>query len=192
MANALEGKSALITGCGSGIGRATSLAFARAGASVTCADVDQSGGEATVAMIREAQGVAEFVRSDVTDANQVQALINRIVSTHGRLDCAYNNAGIEGDVMEVHEASERNFDRLMAVNVNGALICSQAALPYMRQRGGGRIINQVSGGAFPAGSGYGVSKLALVGVTTTLARELGPEGIDGYTVLKSISVAAGR
>ncbi len=65
----------------------------------------------------------------------------------------------------------------MAVNVNGALICAQAALPYMRQRGGGRIINQVSGGAFPAGSGYGVSKLALVGVTTTLARELGPEGI---------------
>ena len=69
MANALEGKAALITGCGSGIGRAASLAFAREGALVTCADVDQSGGEATVAMIREAKGAAEFVRTDVTDAN---------------------------------------------------------------------------------------------------------------------------
>ena len=97
MANLLESKIALITGCGSGIGRPTALAFAREGANVTCADVDQTGGETTVAAIREAHGTAGFVRADVTDANQVQALINRIVSAHGRLDCAYNNAGIEGD-----------------------------------------------------------------------------------------------
>src|SRR5258708_30737906 len=119
MARLVDGKVALINGCSSGIGRATALAFAREGANVTCADVDQTGGEATVAMIKEARGQAEFVRADVTDANQVQALINRIVTAHGRLDCAYNNAGIEGDVIETHEATERNFDRIMAVHVKG-------------------------------------------------------------------------
>ena len=84
MANLLEGKSALITGCSSGIGRATALAFAANGAIVTCADVDQKGGEETVALIREAKGKADFVQVDVTDGNAVQALVARVVSAHGR------------------------------------------------------------------------------------------------------------
>jgi NAD(P)-dependent dehydrogenase (short-subunit alcohol dehydrogenase family) len=107
--NLLEGKSALITGCGSGIGRASALAFARASATVTCADVDQKGWGETVDLIREAHGKAKFVQADMTDAKQVRALIARIVTAHGRLDCAFNNAIVEGDVIELHEVSERNF-----------------------------------------------------------------------------------
>jgi NAD(P)-dependent dehydrogenase (short-subunit alcohol dehydrogenase family) len=180
MSNLLEGKIALITGCGSGIGRATALAFAREGANVTCADIDQTGGEATVAAIREAGGTAEFARADVTDANQVQALINRIVSAHGRLDCAYNNAGIEGDVIETHEATERNFDRIMAVNVKGVWLCLKYEIRQMLKQGGGAIVNtaSVAGLAgFPALSLYVASKHAVVGLTKSAALECAQSGI---------------
>jgi NAD(P)-dependent dehydrogenase (short-subunit alcohol dehydrogenase family) len=180
MINLLEGKIALITGCGSGIGRATALAFAREGANVTCADVDQAGGEATVAMIKEARGNAEFARADVTDANQVQALINRIVSAHGRLDCAYNNAGIEGDVIETHEATERNFDRIMAVNVKGVWLCLKYEIRQMLKQGSGAIVNtaSVAGLAgFPALSLYVASKHAVVGLTKSAALECAQSGI---------------
>src|SRR2546427_4445415 len=180
MANLVEGKIALITGCGSGIGRATAIAFAREGANVVCADVDQAGGEATVTAIREARGTAEFVRADVTDANQVQALINRIASAHGRLDCAYNNAGIEGDVIETHEATERNFDRIMAVNVKGVWLCLKYEIRQMLKQGGGAIVNtaSVAGLAgFPALSLYVASKHAVVGLTKSAAIECAQSGI---------------
>jgi NAD(P)-dependent dehydrogenase (short-subunit alcohol dehydrogenase family) len=180
MTRTLEGKIALITGCSSGIGRAAALAFAHAGAIVTCADVDPQGGEATVAMIRQAGGSAEFVRTDVTDANQVQALISRIVSAHGRLDCAYNNAGIEGDVIEIHEASERNFDRIMAVNVKGVWLCMKHEIRQMLKQGSGAIVNtaSVAGLAgFPALSLYVASKHAVVGLTKSAAIECAQGGV---------------
>ena len=129
MANLLEGKIAPITGSGSGIGRITSLTFAREGATVVCADVSQEGGEATAAKIREAGGKAEFAKADVSDDAQVQALIARVVKTHGRLDCAYNNAGIEGDVIDTHETSERNFDRVMAIAVLAELGPDMSVFP---------------------------------------------------------------
>jgi len=180
MANLLEGKSALITGCSSGIGRATALAFARAGAIVTCADVDQKGGETTVALIREAHGNAEFVQADVTDANQVQALIARVVKAHGRLDCAFNNAGIEGDVIEIHEVSDRNFERVMAVNVRGVWLCMKYEIRQMRKQGSGAIVNtaSVAGLAgFPSLSIYVASKHAVVGLTKSAAVECAQAGI---------------
>lgn len=181
MAKMLEGKIALITGCSSGIGRATALAFAREGATVTCADIDQAGGEATAAAIHAAKGQAEFVRADVTNADQVQALINRIVTAHGRLDCAYNNAGIEGDVIETHEASERNFDRIMAVNVKGVWLCLKYEIRQMlKQDGGGAIVNtaSVAGLAgFPALPLYVASKHAVVGLTKSAALECAQSGI---------------
>jgi len=180
MANLLEGKSALITGCASGIGRAAALAFARAGAVVTCADIDSKGGEATVAAIREANGRAEFVQADVTDPTQVQALIARIVKEHGRLDCAFNNAGIEGEVIEVHDTSERNFDRVMAVNVKGVWLCMKYEIRQMRKQGGGAIVNtaSVAGLAgFPSLSIYVASKHAVVGLTKSAALECAQAGI---------------
>jgi NAD(P)-dependent dehydrogenase (short-subunit alcohol dehydrogenase family) len=180
MARALDGKSALITGCASGIGRATALAFAREGAIVTCADVDQKGGEQTVAMIRKADGIAEFVHADVTDANQVQNLIGQIVSARGRLDCAYNNAGIEGDVIETHESTERNFDRIMAVNVKGVWLSLKYEIRQMLKQGGGAIVNTASVAGlsgFPALPIYVASKHAVVGLTKSAALECAQNGI---------------
>jgi NAD(P)-dependent dehydrogenase (short-subunit alcohol dehydrogenase family) len=181
MANLLDGKVALITGCSSGIGRAASLKFASEGAIVTCADIDSNGGEATVAMIREAGGQAQFLRTDVSDASQVQALIGRIATTHGRLDCAFNNAGIEGDVIETHESSERNFDRLMAINVKGVWLCLKYEIRQMlKQDGGGAIVNAASVAGlsgFPALSLYVASKHAVVGLTKSAALECAQSNI---------------
>ena len=167
MANLLEGKIALITGSGSGIGRVTSLTFAREGATVVCADVSQEGGEATAAKIREAGGKAEFAKADVSDDAQVQALIARIVKTHGRLDCAYNNAGIEGDVIDTHETSERNFDRVMAINVKGVWLCMKYEIRQMRKQGSGAIVNTASAAGlmgFRSLPIYVASKHAVVGI----------------------------
>jgi NAD(P)-dependent dehydrogenase (short-subunit alcohol dehydrogenase family) len=180
MANLLEGKSALITGCSSGIGRATALRFAEAGAIVTCADVDQKGGEETVALIREAKGKADFVQTDVTDGNAVAALVARVVSAHGRLDCAFNNAGIEGDVIELHESTDRNFERTMAVNVKGVWLCLKYEIRQMRKQGSGAIVNtaSVAGLAgFPNLGIYVASKHAVVGLTKSAALECAQAGI---------------
>lgn len=176
----VQGKIALVTGCSSGIGRAAALAFAREGATVICADVDANGGGATVAKIKEAGGKAEFFQTDVTNADQVQGLIGRIATTHGRLDCAYNNAGIEGDVIETHEASERNFDRVMAVNVKGVWLCLKYEIRQMLKQGGGAIVNtaSVAGLAgFPSLPIYVASKHAVVGLTKSAALEVAESGI---------------
>ena len=180
MANMLDGKIALITGCGSGIGRATALKFAREGALVTCADIDPKSGETTVAMVRDAGGKAEFIQTDVSDANQVQTLIGKIVTAHGRLDCAFNNAGIEGDVIEAHESSERNFDRLMAINVKGVWLCLKYEIRQMLKQGGGAIVNTASVAGlsgFPALSLYVASKHAVVGLTKSAALECAQGGV---------------
>ena len=180
MANLLEGKFALITGCASGIGRAAALAFARAGAVVTCADVDQKGGDATVALIREARGTAAFVHADVTDPAQVQALVAHVVSTHGRLDCAFNNAGIEGDVIELHDVTERNYDRVMGVNVKGVWLCMKYEIRQMRKQGAGAIVNTASVAGlsgFPSLGIYVASKHAVVGLTKSAAVECAQSGI---------------
>jgi NAD(P)-dependent dehydrogenase (short-subunit alcohol dehydrogenase family) len=180
MANLLEGKIALITGSGSGIGRISALAFAREGAIVTCADVNREGGEATAASIREAGGKAEFAIADVSDDAQVQALIARIVKTHGRLDCAFNNAGIEGDVMDTHETSERNFDRVMAINVKGVWLCMKYEIRQMRKQRSGAIVNTASVAGLSGFRGlpiYVASKHAVVGLTKSAALECAEVGV---------------
>jgi NAD(P)-dependent dehydrogenase (short-subunit alcohol dehydrogenase family) len=181
MGNLLEGKVALVTGCSSGIGRATAINFAREGAIVTGADVNREGGEITIKTIRDAGGKAEFALADVTDPSQVQNLIAGIVKTHGRLDCAYNNAGIEGDVIELHESSERNYDRIMAINVKGVWLCLKYEIQQMRkQSSGGAIVNtaSVAGLAgFPQLGIYVASKHAVVGMTKSAAIECAQSGI---------------
>ena len=180
MANLLEGKIALVTGSGSGIGRVTAVTFAHEGATVVCADVNREAGEATAARIRESGGKAEFVAIDVTDDSQVQGLIARIVKTHGRLDCAYNNAGIEGDVIDTHEASERNFDRVMAINVKGVWLCMKYEIRQMRKQGAGTIVNTASAAGlvgFKSLPIYVASKHAVVGLTKTAALENAETGI---------------
>src|SRR5438552_243972 len=123
MAAGLDGKVALVSGAASGIGRATALAFARAGARVVVSDVEAVGGEETVSAIRAAGGEARFVRADVSAATDVQRLVGAVVEQYGRLDCAFNNAGVGGTGPLLHECSEAEFERITATNLKGVWLC---------------------------------------------------------------------
>src|SRR5436190_4129726 len=136
-----EGKVALVTGGGSGIGRATALAFAREGAQVVIGNRNVQRGEETVSMIREAGGTAGFQPADVLVAADIEALVDHAVTTYGRLDLAFNNAGIEGDVAPLIEQTEANYDAVMDVNVKGVWLSMKYEIPRMLEHGGGAIVN---------------------------------------------------
>src|SRR6516162_8015908 len=136
MVGLLDGKSALITGGGGGIGRATALAFAREGARVAVADAAEAAAQETVALINKASGQAMTLTGDVTDAGAVEASVKSVVAAYGRLDCAFNNAGIAGFQVDAggkktHEWSEAGFDRMVAVNLKGVWLCMKHELPQM-------------------------------------------------------------
>lgn len=175
-----EGKVVLVTGGAGGIGRAAALAFGRAGASVVVADLSVDGGHATAAMIVEAGGKALFVPTNVTRAREVQALIDKAVATYGRLDCAFNNAGIEEEHLPLGEGDEEQFDRIMGVNVKGAWLCMKYEIRQMLKQGGGAIVNTASVAGLvgaPTQPIYAASKHAVVGMTKTAAAEYGRAGI---------------
>lgn len=144
MAGRLDGKVALVTGGASGIGQATALIFAREGAKVVVADVTVEGGEETVRQIQAAGGGAIFVQTDVSQAADVKALVNKAVETYDRLDCAFNNAGISGAVKTTTECTEEEFDRTIAVNLTGVWLCMKYEIPQMLSQGGGSIVNTAS------------------------------------------------
>ncbi len=176
----LDGKIALVTGAGSGIGRACAVAFAREGAEVVACDVDSAGGERTVAAIKTAAGKAVFFAADVTHAAEVEGLIAQIVKTNGRLDCAFNNAGVEGDMAFTVDSSERNFDRVMAVNVKGVWLCLKYELRQMARQRSGAIVNTASAAGlvgFPGLPIYVASKHAVVGLTKSAALEYARAGV---------------
>ena len=138
MPNTLHEKIALVTGAGSGIGRATSLVLAREGATIVVADVDAAGGEETVSAIKDMGGDGMFVHADVSRATDVEAMVEATVKTYGRLDCAYNNAGIEGYFGgRLHEYPEDTFDRLIEINVKGVWLCLKYEILQMLKQGGG-------------------------------------------------------
>jgi NAD(P)-dependent dehydrogenase (short-subunit alcohol dehydrogenase family) len=175
-----EKKVALVTGGGSGIGRATALAFAREGAQVVIGDSNVQRGEETVSMIRDAGGTASFKRTDVLVAAEVKALVNHAVTTYGRLDMAFNNAGIEGDVKPLADQTEANFDAVMGVNVKGVWLSMKYEIPRMLKQGDGAIVNcsSVAGVVgFPEIGIYAASKHAVIGLTKTAALEYSPQGI---------------
>jgi NAD(P)-dependent dehydrogenase (short-subunit alcohol dehydrogenase family) len=166
-----SGKVALITGAGSGIGRATALALAREGASIVVADMDQAGGAETVRMIEEAGGRAAFVRTDVTKREDVEAMVAFTEKTLGGLDIAYNNAGIGTPQPRFPEARPDDWDRTLAVDLWGVIACVQAEVPVMRRRGGGVIINTASvAGLAPylPDPIYAAAKHGVVGLTRSL------------------------
>src|SRR5438105_3650459 len=136
-----EGKVALVTGGGSGIGRATALAFAREGAQVVIGNRNVQRGEETVSMIRDAGGTASFQRTDVLVAAEIETLVDHAVKTYGRLDLAFNNAGVEGDVAPLVEQTEANYDAIMDVNVKGVWLSMKYEIPRMLEGGGGAIVN---------------------------------------------------
>ena len=179
----LDNKVAIVTGAGgrgNSIGRAYALGLAAAGASVVVADLNQPGAAAVADEIRAAGGNAVSVVVDIADPASVRAMAATAATAFGGVDILVNNAGLMAELKseQAVDVSLEEWNRIMNVNVTGALNCVQAVVPMMRLRGGGKIINQTSGGAFPAISIYGISKLALVGLTTTLARQLGRENIN--------------
>jgi NAD(P)-dependent dehydrogenase (short-subunit alcohol dehydrogenase family) len=175
------GKVVLVTGAASGIGRAMALAFGRAGACVVVADVSVDGGHMTAALIVEAGGKALFVKTNVTSANEVEALIDKAVSHYGRIDVAVNGAGVEDECLPLAEGEDEQFDRIMNVNVKGVWLCMKSQLRQMlNQEGGGVICNVADAGglvAAPHRAIYAASKHAVVGMTKTAAVEYAKSGI---------------
>src|SRR5437588_10434481 len=176
-----EGKVLLVTGGGSGSGRATALAFAREGAQVVIGNRNVERGEETVSMIREAGGTASFQRTDVVVAAEVEALVEHAVKRCGRVDVAFNNAGIEGDVKPtLIDHTEANFDAVMGVNVKGVWLSMKYEIPRILEQGGGAIVNCSSVAGligFPGIGIYIASKHAVIGLTKTAALEFSGKGI---------------
>jgi NAD(P)-dependent dehydrogenase (short-subunit alcohol dehydrogenase family) len=179
----LDGKVAIVTGAGgrgNSIGRAYALGLGRAGASVVVADIKSEGAQSVCDEITSTGGKAIAVGVDIAKPDSVQNMAKAASDAFGGVDILVNNAALMAELgyLPAVDIPIDQWNRILEVNLTGALICAQAVVPLMRKRGGGKIINQVSGGAFPAQSVYGVGKLALVGLTTTLARQLGREKIN--------------
>ena len=178
--NGFGGKVALVTGGSSGIGRATALAFAREGAKVVVADVDIDRGAKTVGLIREKGGDAIFAKTDVTQKYDIEMLVKRTVDTYGRLDFAFNNAGIEGTQAPTADYLEEVWNRAIAVNLTGVWLCMKYEIPQMLKQGGGVIINCASilgTVGFANASAYVAAKHGVLGLTKTAAIEYATQGI---------------
>ena len=180
MTDGFKDKVALVTGGSSGIGRATSLAFAREGARVVIADVDPTGAAETARMIEDIGGSATVFELDVTKADDVASLIDRVVQTYGRLDCAFNNAGIGGEVAKTAEYPEQEWDRIIDVNLKGVWLCMKYEIPVMEKQGSGAIVNTASIYGLAGAAGYiayNAAKHGVVGITRTAALEYATAGI---------------
>jgi len=180
MAGRLTGKVALVTGGGSGIGRATAQIFAREGAKVVVADVVVEGGEETVRLIKAAGGEAVFVQTDVAQAAAVETMVKKAVETYGRLDCAFNNAGIEGVIQPTVEYAEAHWDRVLAINLKGVWLCMKYEIQQMLKQGSGAIVNTASVAGLiglPGFSAYVAAKHGVNGLTKTAALEYAKAGI---------------
>ncbi len=176
----LENKVALVTGGTSGIGRATAIALAAADAKVVFSGRRKEEGEKTAALIRDAGAECLFVRSDVADEEAVKALVKKTVETYGRLDCAFNNAGIDQLSKPLHEQSIEDFDKLMSINVRGLFLCMKYELQQMVSQGSGVIVNNSSTGGlvgFPGLSPYIASKHAVMGLTRSASLDYAKQGI---------------
>jgi NAD(P)-dependent dehydrogenase (short-subunit alcohol dehydrogenase family) len=180
MAESLVGKVALVTGGSSGIGRASALAFAREGAKVVVADMQVKGGEETVRMIKDRGREAIFVKADVSKASDVEKLISTAVRTYSRLDCAHNNAGIEGVSASTMDCTEENWNRVIDINLKGVWLCMKYEIPQMLKQEGGAIVNTSSVAAlvgFRDMPAYCASKGGIIQLTRTAALEFAAKGI---------------
>ena len=180
MAELTKGKVALVTGAGSGIGRAAAQIFAREGAKVAAADVNQASAEETVGLIRAAGGEAFGLQADVSKAAEVEAMVAAVVETYGRLDCAFNNAGIEGALASTADYTEADWAPVIAVNLAGVWLCMKYEIPRMLETGGGAIVNTSSAAGLlgaPRMPAYVASKHGVVGLTKTAALEYAKSGV---------------
>jgi NAD(P)-dependent dehydrogenase (short-subunit alcohol dehydrogenase family) len=170
----------LVTGGNAGIGRATAIQFAKEGAKVVVTGRRQKEGHEVVAEIRDAGGEAIFVRTDVSQESDVEAMIEQTLSTFGRLDVAFNNAGVEQVLTPLPEQTEETYDQIMNINVKGVWLCLKHEIPAMLKTGGGAIVNNSSVAGlvgFPQASIYAASKHAVLGLTKSVALEYAKQNV---------------
>ncbi len=184
----LTGKVALVTGAGSGIGRASATALAREGARVVVSDIDRAAGAETAESVRVQGGEAMFVYADVSKAEDVRALVASGVAAYGRIDCAYNNAGVAGVLAETHLYPEDVWDHLTGVNLKGIWLCMKYEIEHMLRNGGGAVVNAGSVAGLLAGgtAAYNAAMHGVMGLTKQAAYEYGTRGIRVNAVCSSV------
>ncbi len=207
----IEGKVAIVTGAGSGIGRASAILFAQEGAKVVVTCRTALNGEGTVRMIRKEGGEALYVKADVSQTKDVEMIVQKTIDSFGRLDILFNNAGVVGDYAPIMECTDQNFDRIISVNLRSIFLGMKYAIPEMVKVGRGSIINMSSTGAYlgvPNQAAYNASKGGTLSLTRTAAMEYvrknirvnciapGPiltpmtEGLNEETKMSTLEVAA--
>ncbi|HSW39945.1 MAG TPA: SDR family oxidoreductase [Acidobacteriota bacterium] len=180
MSDEFKGKVVLVTGGAYGIGRAAAIGFARKGAKVSIADLDVGRGEETLARIREAGGEAIFIKADVSAEADVASLVEKTVATYGKLDCAFNNAGIHKDFVSTVVFTEPEWNEMIDVNLKSVWLCMKHEIPHMLKQGKGAIVNTSSAAGLvgaPSNPAYPASKHGVVGLTKSTALEFARKGI---------------